>query len=204
MITKLALVILALAFLPAYAGAQNDKAQPSSAVAARRKEPVKAGELAPDFTLEDFRVENEEWRKVTLSSAQGQAPVVLAFYRGHWCSYCMRQLSDLRKLLKPGEDVRLYAISIDNHADSKKVAEKIASDGKGQIAFPLLSDWDSHVVDAYGLRDSRYRGQSVEGVPIPAVYVIDKAGRVAWVKIEIDYRNRPTNKEIRAALDALK
>ena len=83
--TKLALTILALVCFPAYASAQNDKAQQSAAAAAaRRKEPVKAGELAPDFTLEDFRVENEEWRRVTLSSAKGQAAVVLAFYRGHW------------------------------------------------------------------------------------------------------------------------
>lgn len=100
--------------------------------------------------------------------------------------------------------MRLYAISIDNHADSKKLAEKIAADGKGLVAFPLLSDWDSRVIDAYGLRDPRYKGQSIEGVPIPAVYVIDKTGRVVWVKIETDYRNRPTNKEIRAAIDALK
>ena len=49
-----------------------------------RAEPVKVGEAAPDFTLEDFRVENDEWKKVTLSSARGQTPVVLVFYRGHW------------------------------------------------------------------------------------------------------------------------
>lgn len=113
-------------------------------------------------------------------------------------------MAELRSLLKPNETVRLYAISIDNHADSKKLAEKIATDKKGLITFPLLSDWDSRVVDAYGLRDPRYKGQSIEGVPYPAVYVIDKTGRVAWSKIDIDYKNRPTNREIRAALDALK
>jgi len=34
--------------------------------------------------------------------------------------------------------------------------------------------------------------------------VIDKQGRVAWAKIESDYKQRPTNEEIRAALDSLK
>lgn len=80
--TKLALTFLLLVCLSSYVAAQSDKAQPTAA--APRKEPVKAGELAPDFMLEDFRVENEEWRKVTLSSSRGQAAVVLAFYRGHW------------------------------------------------------------------------------------------------------------------------
>ena len=42
------------------------------------------------------------------------------------------------------------------------------------------------------------------GIPHPAVYVIDKAGKVAWAKIESNYRERPANDEIRAALDALK
>jgi cytochrome oxidase Cu insertion factor (SCO1/SenC/PrrC family) len=44
-----------------------------------RSSPVQVGEVAPDFTLED-----QNGRKVTLSAARGQAPVVLVFYRGHW------------------------------------------------------------------------------------------------------------------------
>ena len=113
-------------------------------------------------------------------------------------------MAELRSLLKADESVRLYAVSIDNHADSKELTEKIAADKKGAVNFPLLSDWDSHVVDAYGLRDPRYKGQSIEGVPYPAVYVIDKTGRVTWSRIDKDYSKRPLNKEIRAALDALK
>ena len=112
-------------------------------------------------------------------------------------------MAELRSLLKPNEAVTLYAVSVDNHADSKKLAEKIASDGKGAVSFPLLSDWDSRVIDAYGLRDPAYKGQGLEGIPHPAIYVIDKTGRVAWSRIESDYRKRPSNKDVRAALYAL-
>ena len=49
-----------------------------------RTSPVAVGEMAPDFTLEDFRVENDEWRKVTLSVSRDSAAAVLVFYRGHW------------------------------------------------------------------------------------------------------------------------
>lgn len=87
---------------------------------------------------------------------------------------------------------------------SKKLTEKIASDGKGKISFSLLSDPGHKVVDTYGLRDPAYKGQDVDGIPHPAVYIIDKDGKVAWAKIESDYRKRPTNDELRAALNTLK
>lgn len=106
--------------------------------------------------------------------------------------------------MQKGENVKLYAISIDPPNVSKNLAEKIAADGKGAVNFPLLSDPGHKIIDAYGLRDPAYEGQEVYGIPHPAVYVIDKTGKVAWAKIESGYRERPTNLEIRAALGALK
>ncbi len=41
--------------------------------------PVQVGEKAPDFTLED-----QDGRKVTLSSQYVKAKTVLVFYRGSW------------------------------------------------------------------------------------------------------------------------
>ena len=106
--------------------------------------------------------------------------------------------------MKKNENVKLFAISVDPPDLSKSFADKIASDGKGAINFPLLSDPEHKIIDAYGLRDPAYNGQKVEGIPHPAVYVIDKQGKVAWARIESDYKQRPTNEEIRAALDRLK
>ncbi len=106
--------------------------------------------------------------------------------------------------MKPEESVSLYAISVDSPDESKEFAGKIAADGQGEIKFSLLSDPQHRTIDAYGLRDPAYKGQEVEGIPHPAVYVIDKTGRVAWSKVEADYRKRPTNDEIRAALDSLR
>ncbi len=100
--------------------------------------------------------------------------------------------------MRTGENVKLYAISVDPPETSKSFAEKIASDGKGAINFPTLSDPDHKIIDAYGLHDPAYDGQKVEGIPHPAVYVINKQGKVAWAKIESDYKRRPTNEEIRA------
>ena len=113
-------------------------------------------------------------------------------------------MAGLRTFLKQDENVKLIAISVDPPDVSKNFAEKIASDGKGRVSFPILSDPDHKIIDAYGLRDPAYEGQKVYGIPHPAVYVIDKQGKVVWAKIESDYKQRPTNEEIRAALDSLK
>jgi peroxiredoxin len=87
---------------------------------------------------------------------------------------------------------------------SKNLADKIASDGKGRLSFPLLSDPDHKVIEAYGLRDPAYKGQNIDGIPHPAIYIINKDGKVTWAKIESDYRKRPTIVELRAALNTLK
>ena len=87
---------------------------------------------------------------------------------------------------------------------NKKFAEKIAADGKGKLSFPLLSDPNHKVIDGYGLCDPAYKEEKVYGIPHPAVYIINKDGKVTWAKIESDYRKRPTNDELRAVLNTLK
>jgi len=113
-------------------------------------------------------------------------------------------LAGLRTLLKKDENVRLFAISVDPPDVSNEFAAKLAADGHGEISFPLLSDPDHRTIDTYGLHDPAYDGEKFAGIPHPAVYVIDKNGVVAWAKVESNYRERPTNEEIRAALDSLK
>lgn len=98
----------------------------------------------------------------------------------------------------------LYAISIDPADQLKVTNEKIAKDGHGSINFPLLSDPGHKTIDAYGVFDPAYLGQKFEGIPHPAVYILDKHRKVVFAKVEPDYRLRPTIHEIRAELDKLK
>jgi len=113
-------------------------------------------------------------------------------------------LAELRSLVKREAEVRVYAISVDNPAESLQFAEKISADGQGEVSFPILSDPGHRVIDAYGIRDPDYNGQKFEGIPHPTVYLIDKEGRVAWSKIEADYKERPDTNEVEAALKNLR
>ena len=104
---------------------------------------------------------------------------------------------------KPNESVNVIAISVDTPGQSREFAEKIAADGKGKVDYPILFDLGHRVIDAYGIRDPDYNGQEFEGIARPTVYVINKDGRVTWMKIELNYKDRPTNSDLRTALDAV-
>jgi peroxiredoxin len=185
---KMFLLIASVAILGLTVHAQNAKS---------KIDPVAIGANAPDFTLND-----QNGKSVTLSKVG--KPTVLVFYRAFWCPFCARQLAELRSLLKPNEAVALFAISPDDAEKSKGLMAKIAKDGKGDVTFPLLSDAGHKTIDAYGLFDPAYVGQEVEGIPHPAVYILDKNRKVVWAKVESDYKIRPTNADIRAELDKLK
>lgn len=77
-----------------------------------------------------------------------------------------------------------------------RVAE---SDGR-TLDFPLLSDPDHAVVARYGLLNP---ADPERPIPHPTVFVIDRDGVVRWKFIEINYKIRPTNDDILAALTAL-
>ena len=193
----LAGVVLLLVTL-AQASLSQSYTRGSTVADTKRIEPVRNGEEAPDFTLEDL-----QGNPVTLSEAKGKTATVVVFYRGYWCPFCARQLAELRSLAKGNEQIRLLAISVDDHETTKKFIEKISSDGNGSVNYTMLSDPDHKVIDRYGLHDPGYDGTKFDGIPHPAVYVIDKAGRVAWSKVELDYKVRPSNADIRVALESL-
>lgn len=110
----------------------------------------------------------------------------------------------MRTLLKPNEHVSLLAVSVDTSEQSRGFKEKIAADGKGPVNFTLLSDPGHRIIDLYGLQDPQYLKLSREGIPYPTAYVIDKSGRVAWTRLDRNFRERPPTAEVRAALDALR
>ncbi len=107
-------------------------------------------------------------------------------------------------MLKPGEAVALWGISVDTAARSRAFAAELAAGAAGSVRFALLSDPAHRVIDRYGVQDPRYAQLRHAGIPYPSVYVVDRSGRVAWARIEKDYTQRPANSEIRAAIDAVR
>ncbi len=99
--------------------------------------------------------------------------------------------------------MKIYAISPDSPEEGRQFAKLIASDRRGEVTFALLSDPRSRVIDRYALRDQAYAGKKEDGIPHPAVFVLDATGRVRWMKVETDFRERPSNAEIAATIDGM-
>lgn len=91
------------------------------------------------------------------------------------------------------------AVSIDSHADSKKLRQRLKERAPGDYDFAFLEDKDHKVISRYGILNPDSRGW-----PHPATYVIDRQGIVRWKFTEIDYRKRPSNKQILTELRKLK
>ncbi|WP_170400889.1 peroxiredoxin-like family protein [Ruegeria arenilitoris] len=172
---------------------------------------LKAGDTAPDFVLTDA-----DRNEVALKDLLAKGPVVLTFYRGVWCPYCNIELQALEEV---SADIRekgatLVAISMQGAADSRK------SQKDNNLSFPILTDQNGELAAKFGIRWSLqdyvipfHQGFGVElprthsdgqwNLPMPARYVIDTDGTIAYAEVNPDYTRRPEPADLFPVLDNL-
>jgi peroxiredoxin Q/BCP len=126
------------------------------------------GDPAPDFQLLDA-----DENPVTLMQFRGER-VVLYFYPAALTPGCTTQACDFRDNLSVlhGADTAVVGISPDPPAKLREFREKHA------LTFPLLSDQDHRVLEAFGAwGEKTLYGKKVTGV-IRSTVVVDGAGMV--------------------------
>ena len=81
------------------------------------------------------------------------------------------------------------------------MVERITKEHGGPPGFPLLADADHKVIDRYGV----FNPEGFKGhiVPHPAVFVIDRTGKVAWKFLNTDASIRAKNEDIAEALQQI-
>lgn len=91
------------------------------------------------------------------------------------------------------------ALSSDDPEELQMMVDRVAEETDGRdIEYTLLSDPDAAVINRYGLfNQDDPRGRAI---PHPTTYVIDMDGLVRWKFTEVNYRIRPTNEAVAAAL----
>lgn len=150
-----------------------------------------AGKPAPGFTLKD-----QDGNDFTLSSQRGRK-VLIVFYRGHWCPYCMAQLKDLAankaKFEKAG--VRIVAISADAMEMARKVHEKAV-----KREFTVLSDPDLKVIKAYGLFQEE--GINKADIAIRTTVLVDENGVEVFRRVSATAADIPKAEELLARIAA--
>ena len=137
-----------------------------------------AGDPAPDFTLSDA-----DGKPVSLSDYRGRR-VVVYFYPAASTPGCTKQACDFRDNLAELNDAGLdvLGVSPDKPAKLAKFRDKEA------LTFPLLSDPEKEVLNAYGaFGEKQMYGKTVTGV-IRSTFVIDAEGTIE----EAQYNVRAT------------
>ena len=146
-----------------------------------------AGDKAPAFNLPD-----QTGTKVRLSSFTGRK-VLVFFYPKANTGGCTAQACGLRDIAGDIGDTAIVGISPD-------LPDKQAAwDDKHGLGFPLLSDPDHAVADAYGVwGEKKNYGRTYMGI-IRSAFLIDEKGKIAHAWYKISPKDTPL--KLKAALD---
>ncbi|HVJ09351.1 MAG TPA: redoxin domain-containing protein [Acidisarcina sp.] len=162
------------------------------------------GAKAPEFTLPD-----STGPMVHSSDMLALGPLVIDFFRGRWCPYCVTELEAWRGLYPALREMGTLMVAI----SPQTVRQNDFTAGQHSLPFPLLSDAGCEVAAKFGLvyqvpefHQQYYRsilvnvpfvnGDESWRLPLPATYVIDRDGTVLFAEAHADFRVRPEPTEI--------
>ena len=158
----------------------------ATAAVTKETTPIAVGAPAPEIALKDQ--DNKDW---TLSDFLGKKTVILFFYPLDWSPTCTNEnvcfSQDLSRFGKYGEVAALSRDSVWSH---KAWAEKLG------MKHRLLADMSLGVIKAYGLWHPANISQR-------ATVLINKQGKIAWVKVEPDITKERNYNEVEEQLKKL-
>jgi peroxiredoxin len=167
---------------------------------------LQVGASAPDFALRDSN------GKVLRSADLLQlGPLIVKFFRGRWCPYCMTELETWRDLYEELRERGGLMVAVGPQIERQ-------SDfmvGQHGLPFPVLSDAGNKVAEQFGLvytlpdtmRDYYksilvnvpfVNGDQSWRLPLPATYVIGQDRKVLFAEAHADFRVRPEPQEVLA------
>jgi len=171
---------------------------------------LKVGAHAPQFQLPDHRGE-------TISSTEllSHGPLVVSFFRGRWCPFCVAQLEAMSFILPAIKSAGASLVAI----SPQSVKQSFFMVDQHKLGFPLLSDSGNKIATGFGLTYSVpeeqraiYKRAFVNlpfvnedaswTLPIPATFVLDRQGIITYMSANEDYTQRPEPADILRALPA--
>jgi peroxiredoxin len=165
---------------------------------------LSVGSRAPAFELRDHNN-----KVVSSADLLSQTRLVICFFRGRWCPFCVGQLEAMNLILPRIElaGASLLAIS------PQTVQQSFFMVDQHKLRFPLLSDAGNKVARQFGLvygvpeeQQAIYRrafinlpfanGDDSWELPIPATFILERDGTVLYAAANEDYTERPEPSEI--------
>ncbi|GAC1421140.1 MAG: peroxiredoxin-like family protein [Acidobacteriaceae bacterium] len=178
------------------------------------------GATAPEFALTDAST----GRIVRSVDLLALGPLVIKFFRGRWCPYCVTELEAWRDLYPEvrRQGALLVAIS------PQMLRQNDFTVQQHGIPFPVLSDTAAVVADQFGIAyhvpatQRRYYQSILVNIPfanaglnyhtateeswrlpLPATFVVRRDGTVAFSEAHADFRVRPEPADVLAALEGV-
>ncbi len=136
------------------------------------------GDAAPDFTMPA-----SGGRTVSLATLKGK-PFILYFYPKADTPGCTKEACAFQEALPQMGKLGIEVIGVSK--DAMKPIEKFAA--KYNLAFPLASDAETQVAEAYGVWvEKAMYGKKYMGME-RTTFLIDAAGKIArmWPKVKVD------------------
>ncbi|MDE3061652.1 MAG: AhpC/TSA family protein [Acidobacteriota bacterium] len=169
------------------------------------------GAVAPEFSLKDAG-----GKLVRSADMLALGPLVINFFRGRWCPYCITELEAWRDLY--GQIRERGALLVAVSPQIQRQSDFMV--GQHGLPFPVLHDPGNALAEQFGLvytvPDSLreyYRsilvnipfvnGDESWQLPLPATYVIGRDHRVLFAEAHADFRVRPEPEEALAVALAL-
>ncbi len=171
-----------------------------------------AGDQAPDFDLL-----GSDRKTVSSRDLLAKGPIILTFFRGFWCPYCNSDLADLEmaRLEIEKHGASLVAVSQQTAANNR------ISQRANNLGFPVLSDKGGALAHEFGIRWDvpdklklvhkdvgadleALNGDDSWSLPMPARYVVDQDGIIAYSEVNLDYTQRSEPLNVFPVLKALR
>ena len=172
---------------------------------------LSVGNKAPNFELKDH-----DGDLVSSRDLLNHGRLVVLFFRGRWCPFCVGQLEAMNLILPQIDRAGASLVAI----SPQTVQQSFFMADQHKLRFPLLSDGGNKIAHQFGIvyrvpeeqRDI-YRpafvnlpfangGDSWE-LPIPATFILDRDGAVLFASANEDYTERPEPADVlRRLLDA--
>lgn len=172
---------------------------------------LKVGDKAPDFVLK-----NSHGKQVKLSSLLAKGKVILTWYRGGWCPYCNKALSQLQEILPQIKEQGATVVALTPELPDYSSG----TINKNKLQFEILSDIDNKIAEIYGLKFtldqktatfyeskmnlSKVNGNNLSQLPVPATYIIDRKGIIRFAYLNPNYKERVNPTELIKELKKIK
>jgi peroxiredoxin len=180
------------------------------------------GATAPTFDLPDAaastlsNIAAPNAKLIHSTDLLGIGPLIVTFFRGRWCPYCMTQLEAWQAAFPAVREKGALLVAI----SPQLPRQNDFTVQHHNLTFPLLTDAGSVLADAFRVAytvpepmQQHYRsiminipfingdqGPNTWRLPIPATFVIAQSGKITFAEAHADHRVRPDPKDVLATL----